>query len=167
MSCRKAFGKTSATLPNDIDFFVPDTGPLNAESYKARLVTSNGTQQVKLPQSGVVVRYAYVSQRGCDAGNPHPPFLLHVNPCTALLVWQGSHALRRHDTAALSRRHGPMHACSHAVTNTDCSDCASYARNLIATVGSMHAPISCSNGRSESRPHGLQAPRSSRANPDR
>ena len=76
MSCRKAFGKTSATLPNDIDFFVPDTGPLNAESYKARLVTSNGTQQVKLPQSGVIVRYAYVSQRGCGTGNPHPPFLL-------------------------------------------------------------------------------------------
>ena len=72
MSCRKAFGKTSASLPNDIDFFVPDTGPLNAEAWMARLVTSNGTQQVKLPRSGVIVRYAYVSQRGYVAP---PPFV--------------------------------------------------------------------------------------------
>jgi len=130
VSCRKAFGKTSATLPNDIDFFVPDTGPLNAESYKARLVTSNGTQQVKLPQSGVVLRYAYVSQRGCDTGNPHPPFLLHLDPRTAALVRHGSHTRRRQCTAAVSRQHATMHACSHAVTNIDCAACASYCQTF-------------------------------------
>ena len=87
MSCRKAFGKLSASLPNDIDFFVPDTGPLNAEAWKARLVTSNSTQQVKLPYSGVIVRYAYVSQRGCViVANPPLPSstLVHVRHATFL-----------------------------------------------------------------------------------
>lgn len=39
-------------------------GPLTAKDYKERLVSSEGTQSVFLPQSGYTLRYAYVSQRG-------------------------------------------------------------------------------------------------------
>ena len=55
-SCRHAFGKTSIASTGDIDFFLPDTGPLSTESYRKRLTTSMGTKQVKLPKSGVQVR---------------------------------------------------------------------------------------------------------------
>ena len=53
---RHAFGKTSIASTGDIDFFLPDTGPLSTESYRKRLTTSMGTKQVKLPKSGVQVR---------------------------------------------------------------------------------------------------------------
>lgn len=39
-------------------------GPLTAKDYKERLVSSEGTQTVFMPQSGYTIRYAYVSQRG-------------------------------------------------------------------------------------------------------
>jgi hypothetical protein len=55
-SRRHAFGKTSIASTGDIDFFLPDTGPLSTESYRKRLTTSMGTKQVKLPKSGVQVR---------------------------------------------------------------------------------------------------------------
>lgn len=70
---KKAFGKTSALSREDIDFFLPDTGPLNPESYRSRLVTSNGTQTLKLPHSGVSIRYAHVSQRGYYPDNMEKP----------------------------------------------------------------------------------------------
>jgi hypothetical protein len=55
-SRRHAFGKTSIASTGDIDFFLPDTGPLSTESYRKRLTTSMGTKQIKLPKSGVQVR---------------------------------------------------------------------------------------------------------------
>ncbi|GIL79333.1 hypothetical protein Vretimale_16527 [Volvox reticuliferus] len=39
-------------------------GPLTAKDYKERLVSSEGTQTVFMPQSGYTIRYAFVSQRG-------------------------------------------------------------------------------------------------------
>ena len=53
--CRQAFGKTSTASTHDIDFFLPDTGPLSNDSYRKRLNTSMGTQNIKLPKSGVEV----------------------------------------------------------------------------------------------------------------
>lgn len=61
---KDAFGKTSQAKQQDLDFFFPDMGPLTTESYRRRLETSQGTQEVKLPKSGVQIRYAWVSQRG-------------------------------------------------------------------------------------------------------
>lgn len=61
---KEAFGKTSQAKPQDLDFFFPDMGPLTTDSYRKRLETSQGTQEVKLPRSGVQIRYAWVSQRG-------------------------------------------------------------------------------------------------------
>jgi hypothetical protein len=52
---RQAFGKTSTASTHDIDFFLPDTGPLSNDSYRKRLTTSMGTKKVKLPKSGVQV----------------------------------------------------------------------------------------------------------------
>lgn len=43
---------------HDIDFFLPDTGPLSTESYRRRLSTSLGTQAINLPKSGVQVLLA-------------------------------------------------------------------------------------------------------------
>lgn len=60
--CRQAFGKTSTASTHDMDFFLPDTGPLSNDSYRKRLSTSGGTQTLKLPKSGVEVRASYCSK---------------------------------------------------------------------------------------------------------
>ncbi len=49
---------------------LPTTGPLSAKEYKARLATSEGTQTVHFPMTGVTIRYAFVSQRGYYPGSP-------------------------------------------------------------------------------------------------
>ncbi|KAF8060315.1 protein phosphatase 2C [Scenedesmus sp. PABB004] len=58
-------------------------GPLTAREYKARLVTSEGTQCVTLPRSGYTIRYAYVSQRGYYPDSPDKPnqdsFCVHTS----------------------------------------------------------------------------------------
>lgn len=54
--CRQAFGKTSLASTHDIDFFLPDTGPLSNASYRKRLNTSGGTKKIKLPKSSVEVK---------------------------------------------------------------------------------------------------------------
>ncbi|PNW77593.1 hypothetical protein CHLRE_10g443550v5 [Chlamydomonas reinhardtii] len=46
-------------------------GPLTAKDYKERLVSSEGTQTVFMPQSGYTIRYAFVSQRGYYPDAPH------------------------------------------------------------------------------------------------
>lgn len=45
-------------------------GPLTAKDYKERLASSEGTQTVILPNSGITLRYAYVSQRGYYPDSP-------------------------------------------------------------------------------------------------
>jgi hypothetical protein len=50
--------------------YLPSTGPLTAKEYKERLVTSEGTQTVYLPESKYTIRYAYVSQRGYYPDSP-------------------------------------------------------------------------------------------------
>jgi hypothetical protein len=50
--------------------YLPSTGPLTAKEYKERLVTSEGTQTVYLPESKYSIRYAYVSQRGYYPDSP-------------------------------------------------------------------------------------------------
>jgi hypothetical protein len=49
---------------------LPTTGPLSAKEYKARLATSEGTQTVHFPKTGITLRYAFVSQRGYYPGAP-------------------------------------------------------------------------------------------------
>ncbi|KAL6754679.1 phosphatase 2C and cyclic nucleotide-binding/kinase domain-containing protein-like protein [Haematococcus lacustris] len=50
--------------------FLPTSGPLTAKDYKSRLVTSEGTQTLTLPQSSITLRYAFVSQRGYYPDTP-------------------------------------------------------------------------------------------------
>lgn len=60
-------------LAAGISVFLPTTGPLTAKAYKERLVSSEGTQTVYLPQTGYTLRYAYVSQRGYYPDSPDKP----------------------------------------------------------------------------------------------
>ena len=153
MSCRKAFGKTSASLPNDIDFFVPDTGPLNAEAWKARLVTSNGTQQVKLPSSGVIVRYAYVSQRGCVTAPPPPPPPPSLSspesaPSMSAGHWLSSLNTQPHSCASVRTSVRPLsmptwrQAMGFSVTHLRC--CLSHTPGCLAGDAARHVwPSPC------------------------
>ena len=49
---------------------LPTSGPLTAKDYKARLASSEGTQTIFFPHSGVTIKYAFVSQRGYYPDSP-------------------------------------------------------------------------------------------------
>ncbi len=53
-----------------VSSLLPTTGPLSAKDYKARLISSEGTQTVYFPSAGITIRYAFVSQRGFYPGSP-------------------------------------------------------------------------------------------------
>lgn len=55
--------RQAEVLPASLLAHLPTTGPLSANDYQSRLLTTGGTQTVHLP-SGYTIRYAYVSQRG-------------------------------------------------------------------------------------------------------
>ncbi|KAG2485550.1 hypothetical protein HYH03_015717 [Edaphochlamys debaryana] len=61
-------GKEFTDITNNYDAGVLSVyltgGPLTAKDYKERLVSSEGTQTVFMPQSSYTIRYAFVSQRG-------------------------------------------------------------------------------------------------------
>ncbi|KAF5836999.1 phosphatase 2C-like domain-containing protein [Dunaliella salina] len=48
-------------------------GPLSLKEYKSRLATSDGSQTLYFSQSGLKVKYAFVSQRGLYPSAPDKP----------------------------------------------------------------------------------------------
>lgn len=51
-------------LPSTLTTFLPADGPLSPDEFRARLLSTDGTQEVPMPRAKLVLRYAFVSFRG-------------------------------------------------------------------------------------------------------
>ncbi len=56
--------KSRLSLPLDLVDFLPQTGPLSKGDYHKRLYSTDGAQEIVFHNVGLVLKYAFVSQRG-------------------------------------------------------------------------------------------------------
>ena len=90
--------QNSLSLPISLLDLLPSSGPLTRAQIRNRILSTDGEQTVVLEKAGLVVRYAFVSLRGCAAGALYPwslsPFSdVHVSPHELVadtLCWAGT-----------------------------------------------------------------------------
>ena len=74
----------SLSLPISLLDLLPSSGPLTRAQIRNRILSTDGEQTVVLEKAGLVVRYAFVSLRGCARGGllawSWPPFFQRLSP---------------------------------------------------------------------------------------
>ena len=96
--------QNSLSLPISLLDLLPSSGPLTRAQIRNRILSTDGEQTVVLEKAGLVVRYAFVSLRGCVSGALLPwslPPLSHVHVQSDALVV--SHVAHRYYPEALDK----------------------------------------------------------------
>ena len=60
--------QNSLSLPISLLDLLPSSGPLSRAQIRNRILSTDGEQTVVLEKAGLIVRYAFVSLRGCVPG---------------------------------------------------------------------------------------------------